>query len=273
MRYKIGDVSKMLGISPDLLRYYEKKGVVHPVKDQSNDYRYYDVWDTNFLIDCLFYKSFGFSVEQTAEMVRQCTVSDMDARFRSNEDALKQLILHSQMLLQRSEEYRDSIEDITQNLGQCTITECPPCIYYANRLNQEFSSDPRLQRVARDWLKYFPFSKRSFCVPRAELVNPATDATFQWGFSLSMEYAEILGAKSLPPVIHVPAHKSVYTTFSSVGNSFSPRLLNNALTYLKENGLTLCGDVRGNLLISALDNSDPNFQPLTGYFEAWLPVE
>ena len=27
MKYKIGDVAKILGISPDLLRYYEKKGV------------------------------------------------------------------------------------------------------------------------------------------------------------------------------------------------------------------------------------------------------
>ena len=41
MRYKIGDVAKILGISPDLLRYYEKKGVVKPVKHRSNDYRYY----------------------------------------------------------------------------------------------------------------------------------------------------------------------------------------------------------------------------------------
>ena len=48
MRYKIGDVSRILGISTDLLRYYEKKGVVQPQKDKSNDYRYYDTWDINF---------------------------------------------------------------------------------------------------------------------------------------------------------------------------------------------------------------------------------
>ena len=63
MRYKIGDVAKILGISPDLLRYYEKKGVVKPVKDRSNDYRYYEPWDINFLIDCLWYKNFGFGIE------------------------------------------------------------------------------------------------------------------------------------------------------------------------------------------------------------------
>ena len=37
MQYKIGDVARILGISTDLLRYYEKKGVVAPTKDKQND--------------------------------------------------------------------------------------------------------------------------------------------------------------------------------------------------------------------------------------------
>ncbi len=50
MRYKIGDVSRILGISTDLLRYYEKKGVVTPQKDKNNDYRYYDTGTLIFLL-------------------------------------------------------------------------------------------------------------------------------------------------------------------------------------------------------------------------------
>lgn len=70
MMYKIGDVAKILGISPDLLRYYEKKGVVMPMKGKHNDYRYYDFWDINFLLDCLWFKNFGFSIDQIADMVK-----------------------------------------------------------------------------------------------------------------------------------------------------------------------------------------------------------
>ncbi len=76
-RYKIGDVAKILGISPDLLRYYEKKGVVTPTKDATNDYRYYDFWDINFLLDCLWFKKFGFSIDQIAEMVRISTAEEL----------------------------------------------------------------------------------------------------------------------------------------------------------------------------------------------------
>ena len=70
MIYKIGDVARILGVSPDILRYYEKKGVVTPRKGENNDYRYYDAWDINFLMDCLWFKNFGFSIDQIADIVR-----------------------------------------------------------------------------------------------------------------------------------------------------------------------------------------------------------
>ena len=72
MKYKIGDVARILGISTDLLRYYEKKGVVRPVKDKANDYRYYEAWDINFLMDCLWMKGFGFGIEEIGHMVTSC---------------------------------------------------------------------------------------------------------------------------------------------------------------------------------------------------------
>ena len=93
MQYKIGDVARILGISTDLLRYYEKKGVVAPTKDKQNDYRYYDVWDINFLIDCLWYKSFGFGIPQIAYMVSDCYYGDLVSVLEEKETELMDSIL------------------------------------------------------------------------------------------------------------------------------------------------------------------------------------
>ena len=38
--YRIGDVAKMVGLSRDALRFYEKKGVITANK-RDNGYRYY----------------------------------------------------------------------------------------------------------------------------------------------------------------------------------------------------------------------------------------
>ena len=102
--YKIGDVARILGISTDLLRYYEKKGVVMPIKDRRNDYRYYDAWDINFLMDCLWFKNFGFSIEQIADMVRIPSSDDIANMFESKEEELQRTIRRCQLLLLRSQQ-------------------------------------------------------------------------------------------------------------------------------------------------------------------------
>ena len=86
MQYKIGDVARILGISTDLLRYYEKKGVVTPTKDKQNDYRYYDTWDINFLIDCLWYKNFGFGIDQVATIVSKSSYEDIISMMEDKEE-------------------------------------------------------------------------------------------------------------------------------------------------------------------------------------------
>ena len=78
-KFKIGETARILGISPDLLRYYEKKGIVSPEKDAVNGYRYYDFWDINVLMDCLWFKNFGFSLEQIADIVRIPSMHELDA--------------------------------------------------------------------------------------------------------------------------------------------------------------------------------------------------
>ena len=92
MKYKIGDVAKALGVSTDILRYYERKGVVKPEKDENNDYRYYNAWHINFLTDCLWFKNFGFSIEQTADMVHIPGVGELNSAFLSKEEELRRQI-------------------------------------------------------------------------------------------------------------------------------------------------------------------------------------
>ena len=93
MRYKIGDVSRILGISRDLLRYYEKKGVVTPTKDKSNDYRYYDTWDINYLIDCVWYKNFGFGIDEIAHMLSECDADALIGKLDTKSEELAASIL------------------------------------------------------------------------------------------------------------------------------------------------------------------------------------
>ena len=68
-KYKIGDISKMLNIPVQTIRFYEEHGIVQPQKDPETGYRYYDSWDLNNLMDCLHLRGLDFSLSQTEKMI------------------------------------------------------------------------------------------------------------------------------------------------------------------------------------------------------------
>ncbi len=267
MRYKIGDVAKILGISPDLLRYYEKKGVVKPVKDRSNDYRYYEPWDINFLIDCLWYKNFGFGIDQVAKIVSRSSYDDIQAMMTDKSAEIEATIRHQEMLLRRTREHQEEVGRARTLLGKCDLVYSPEIYRYLNRYNFIYDNSKELQALSHQWLQYMPFIHRCFEIGQEDLENKTDN--YAWGFSLSMDYVQELDVPLKPPVAHLKSEPSIHSVFTSSGkNAFSPRHLKYIMDYARENDLTVAGNARGNLICSVLQD-----EKLTGYFEVWLPIE
>ena len=90
------------------------------------------------------------------------------------------------------------------------------------------------------------------------------------GYALSEEYVRELGFAVEPPMVEIPSRRSIHTVFNNSGGrgSFSPSLLQYALDYAAERGVSVFGPVYGVLLASIEEE-----EGLTGYFEAWLPIE
>ena len=72
--FKIGEIARLYGIGVDSLRYYEKLGLIHPVRSESG-YRLYsirDIWCLNVIRDL---RGLDFSMEQIAAYLQQHTVA------------------------------------------------------------------------------------------------------------------------------------------------------------------------------------------------------
>ncbi len=267
MKYRIGDVSKLLGISPDLLRYYEKKGVVSPIKDESNDYRYYEPWDINFLLDCLWFKKFGFGIEQIGHIVTDCPYEEMLELMDQKEEEIQQALLYQKQLLRRTRQYRQDLVRAKLCVGKCDLRPSPEVVRYLNRHNYSYDQGEEIRQLSQKWLEYMPFTQRCFEVELNDLLGEGNN--FSWGFSLNMDYVREFEVPLESSVVHLPSRPSIHSVFTSVGKgAFSPRQMDYIVNYARQQGLTLCGAAQGNLVCSLVDNGQ-----LTGYFEVWLPVE
>ena len=91
----IAEVSEHFGISSDTLRYYEKIGLIPPVKRTSGNIRDYGETDLNWIefIKCM--KSAGLSIEVLIEYVQLFMQGDktIDARKKILLEQKKQLVI------------------------------------------------------------------------------------------------------------------------------------------------------------------------------------
>lgn len=268
MRYKIGDVARILGISTDLLRYYEKKGVVRPEKGAHNDYRYYEPWDINFLIDCLWFKNFGFGIEDIAHMVTDSGYGELSACLEAKEEELARTLRRQELLLERMKVHRAEMARGLELLGKCDVTTSPEIVRYLNRHNFVYDDDPALARLSQEWLNYLPFVRRCFEIRKGDLPGGEGEGNFSWGMALDPMYVEEFQVSREPPVECLPARRCLHSVFKSTGkDAFSPRHLEYLMDYAAQNGLTVCGNAYGNLLCSV---AEPGGQ--SGYFEVWVPI-
>lgn len=73
--YKISDVAKILGISAELVRHYERLGILKP-KRNTNGYRRYTTRDINILTGSRRYVHMGFSIEEAEFMINVASLDE-----------------------------------------------------------------------------------------------------------------------------------------------------------------------------------------------------
>ena len=83
--YTIGELAKILGITAETIRYYERKGIIAPIHDQETGYRYYTTWDLHMLIRARCYLGFGLSIEETVGILQSTRTNHSKEYYLSNE--------------------------------------------------------------------------------------------------------------------------------------------------------------------------------------------
>ncbi|MFV0560574.1 MAG: MerR family transcriptional regulator [Enterococcus sp.] len=60
----INEVAQLLNIEPSTIRYWEKQGLVHLIRDEDNNYRYFDNHSLVELMDIMFYRKLQIPIKE-----------------------------------------------------------------------------------------------------------------------------------------------------------------------------------------------------------------
>ncbi|KYH34255.1 putative methyltransferase [Clostridium tepidiprofundi DSM 19306] len=129
-RYSINEVAKIFNITTNKLRFYEKKGLIKSLRDNTNNYRYYSKEHLVRIQTILMYRVLDFSIEDIQQVIDENykdnilnhfykqweVVNDEMHRLRLLKDSIEELM--DAMYESDDEKYVDKIIESAQRINK-----------------------------------------------------------------------------------------------------------------------------------------------------------
>lgn len=270
MKYRIGEIAEMLGVSVEAIRYFEKIGLINPTRDEKNGYRVYETGEHNILMRARGYSRFGFTLSEAADLISQGDLSDLAAAFKDREKQLEESIAFQQVLLNCLKERQRHLERISEMVGLCVLERSPALYGIVYRRDYEILQDKVPKPQVRQWSDYKPITEALMIYPKKMIEN--RERGYYMGLCVQEEFARGLGLDHQDNVMYFPPQRAVYTVVKLPHSyAVSPNMwdaFGKALEYIKENGLQIAGDSYGRTLHTSKKDGE-----YVHYCEQWFPVK
>lgn len=235
-RYTIHEIAKLLGISADAIRLYEKEGLVTPVHDPQNGYRYYETLDIQRIMGIYLYRQLDVSLAEIKDLLTASSITEVSGSFSSLILNTESEIERLQKKLEKIRFMKQHLENLNQGFHTYHILDLPD-LYLL--YHQDFSKP--LYSNMRDILNSPIFSFGNFCYS----LQIDENQTFQ---SQALQFAIREPMMMLCPwsdksssLPKVPGCRCLYTVTSTPIYSELHWNLDGLLAYAKEHNLH-CAD-------------------------------
>ena len=262
---RIGDVSKMLQISDQMIRHYEKKGIINPKRSKDGKYRIYSMADVFMLIDAVKYKEWGVNLGEIGSMVSGNYFEKVTEKLSEVESRLTDEIEYKSLYKTRLKQLRNKLRICKYNLGRYVVLE--------KEASEMFicgkSDGDRYERPMSDGQmasQIFDSRNISFfdnCVEFA-------DGEQMWWYKIDRMYYDGLKIRDSGIKKTIPKQLCL-CTFVNMGEmgEFSGTLPNEIYEYINVNEYRINGVPRGIIIGRGYDESG-SFQRL---MEVEIPIE
>ncbi|TVX89761.1 MerR family transcriptional regulator [Paenibacillus agilis] len=123
--YRTSQLSGILGVTRDALRYYEEQGIVNPKQNEVNHYRQYDYYDIYTLMVADFYKKRNLSIKEVKNLQAGSQIVELEALLENKANELEETIRTKQYMLQKIKETKQFCEEVKKHLNQYSIKALP----------------------------------------------------------------------------------------------------------------------------------------------------
>lgn len=124
-QYKIGEIARLLGLTTQALRFYEKEGVITPEKSDSGT-RYYTIGQIVQLLSFKKYRQVDFSVQEVVDHFREDDLQTLSERLSAQSASLS---AQAEMLARKAQAVQDYaclVRDTQEEKERIALCTRPP---------------------------------------------------------------------------------------------------------------------------------------------------
>jgi DNA-binding transcriptional MerR regulator len=207
--FTIGQLSRMTGLSVSVIRYYETTGLISPTRGENQKYRNYSIADFILLVNYEWYRSIGFSLEETNKLIHKSSFTQLQSYFEARKQALQTEIERKIILNKIIDEYIESIKPLKEGRQPCSITRNPGLfrikVWQMGYKESEYIS--YAQAVAM--FGNFAFAIPCLLLSPDDILNGSGDLIPDWGVAIEQKTARIIGLQQNEVMERIPSQTCI----------------------------------------------------------------
>lgn len=237
MYLTVGEISKVLGISTEMIRFYVREGIITPKQNEENNYWEYSSDDVMYLSDILFYRDLDLPLKDIKRIFDGLPVDRIGEIIEERKrDAIENIERYKNVLA-KLEEWEKWYKEELDLVGKYRIGEMPPELRKAGYLDEDdhvalyMKSGLKINR--EDWIDV---SLSFYC-------NIFQDEIKMKRYLSVNKTRETELSNHGNDVIEESADRCIYTQVHYSDDVLS--MLDPLIEYAKNHGHTLTGEIYG----------------------------
>lgn len=261
--FTIHEVSELLGLSSDAIRLYEKKGLITPIRDASNGYRYYSVDDIHRIAAISLYRKMGIGIAEINALFDKDDLMEISSTF---EEMLKDN--HRKMELLKKQEERlknikSSVDMLSEHEGKYSIAELSEkyILHHQDSISLNYRD---MKDVFRSVV--YPYGNFRYVI---EKIGPDSYMGKSFEFVVDSSVLQLTEWGKLSEYMDSTRKcKCIYTVCSKNRIDTTPWDFKMMQQYIKENGLKCQGEAYAFYMYSIIAGDK-----FKDYYEVYVPIE
>ena len=179
--YRIGEYAQKMGVTPDLLKHYERMGLIHSETTPSG-YRYYPFHETLVLLECLMLRNYGIPLQEMNRLLYEDDVSQFHAYLDTKAETIRKHMLLEEAVLNDQRLFSQWMTRMEGRETYVLIEEKEDMFFLPHSRHRDFLDDSRIQDLLSDWVSWMPAVKIARLIP--DLAGDNVPGRSSWGLAV-----------------------------------------------------------------------------------------